>query len=166
MNRECKVSGQVLAQNIKITLLFKAVNPGQFKQDAPNDDFFVQTQPASVSTSPSTRISSNAPLVPNVKSPEEELRASQIKTEMTSIASPEVSLLSDQSHSVKLQQLSENISSNNLSHFGNFGINTSNPDEALTVVGNVKVLGNILQPSDYRVKENFRPVSSSPCFSE
>ena len=142
----------------------KAVNPGQFKQDVPNDDLSVHNQPASISASPSTRASISAPVVPNVKSPEEQLRASQIKTEIPSIASPEVSLLSDQSHSIKLQQLSENIARNNLSHFGNFGINTSNPDEALTVVGNVKVLGNILQPSDYRVKENFKPVNFDSLF--
>lgn len=41
---------------------------------------------------------------------------------------------------------------------GNVGINTSNPDQALTVVGNVKLTGVMLQPSDIRVKENIEPV--------
>lgn len=44
------------------------------------------------------------------------------------------------------------------SFFGNVGINTGNPDEALTVIGNIKLTGNVLQPSDVRVKENIEPV--------
>ena len=41
---------------------------------------------------------------------------------------------------------------------GRLGINTQNPDEALHVNGNVKVSGNILQPSDLRIKENIQEV--------
>ncbi len=50
-------------------------------------------------------------------------------------------------------------SSNGKVIYGNLGINTSNPDEALTVVGNIKLTGNIYQPSDSRIKENIEPVS-------
>lgn len=39
------------------------------------------------------------------------------------------------------------------------GINTSEPNEALTVQGNVFVTGNIYQPSDRRLKTNFKRVS-------
>lgn len=39
------------------------------------------------------------------------------------------------------------------------GINTSEPNEALTVQGNVFVTGNIYQPSDQRLKTNFKRVS-------
>ena len=45
--------------------------------------------------------------------------------------------------------------------FGKMGINTSQPEEALSVVGNVKVTGNILQPSDVRIKENIEPVDAN-----
>lgn len=40
------------------------------------------------------------------------------------------------------------------------GINTNNPDEALTVVGNIKLTGNVMQPSDVRIKENIEPVNN------
>lgn len=45
-------------------------------------------------------------------------------------------------------------SPNTVYHSGKVGINTDNPDEALTVAGNVKVMGAIMQPSDRRVKED------------
>ena len=38
------------------------------------------------------------------------------------------------------------------------GINTESPDEALTVVGNVQVTGQILQPSDARLKTDITQV--------
>lgn len=41
---------------------------------------------------------------------------------------------------------------------GKVGINTAAPEEALSVVGNVKLTGVVLQPSDIRVKENIEPV--------
>lgn len=41
---------------------------------------------------------------------------------------------------------------------GKVGINTETPDEALTVVGNVQVTGQILQPSDVRLKTNITQV--------
>lgn len=44
---------------------------------------------------------------------------------------------------------------------GKVGINTSAPEEALSVVGNVKLTGVVLQPSDIRVKENIEPVGFS-----
>lgn len=44
------------------------------------------------------------------------------------------------------------------SFHGKVGINTTDPDEALTILGNLKLSGNILQPSDVRVKENIEPV--------
>lgn len=40
------------------------------------------------------------------------------------------------------------------------GINTDMPDEALTVHGNIKVMGHIVQPSDQRVKQNIEEVSN------
>ncbi|CAF0786851.1 unnamed protein product [Brachionus calyciflorus] len=46
------------------------------------------------------------------------------------------------------------------SFYGNVGINTPNPDEALTVIGNIKLTGNILQPSDVRVKENIEQIDA------
>lgn len=45
-------------------------------------------------------------------------------------------------------------------HSGKVGINTDTPDEALTVAGNVKVMGAIMQPSDERVKEDISAVRS------
>lgn len=46
----------------------------------------------------------------------------------------------------------------NVVFYGNVGINAPSPDQALTVIGNVKISGNILQPSDVRIKENIEPV--------
>ncbi|XP_024912962.1 myelin regulatory factor-like protein [Cynoglossus semilaevis] len=43
---------------------------------------------------------------------------------------------------------------------GRVGINTDSPDEALVVCGNAKVMGNIMQPSDCRVKQNIQEVDS------
>ena len=42
---------------------------------------------------------------------------------------------------------------------GKVGINTESPDESLTVIGNVQVTGQILQPSDRRLKTNIKKVS-------
>mgnify|MGYP001801170811 FL=1 len=47
---------------------------------------------------------------------------------------------------------------NSVFHSGKVGINTDSPDEALTVAGNVKVMGTIMQPSDQRVKEDITKV--------
>jgi len=41
---------------------------------------------------------------------------------------------------------------------GNVGINTDSPDEALTVVGNVKLTGHVFAPSDARVKTDVHEV--------
>jgi hypothetical protein len=43
----------------------------------------------------------------------------------------------------------------------NVGINTREPNEALTVQGNVFVTGNIYQPSDRRLKTNIKQVSDA-----
>jgi len=40
------------------------------------------------------------------------------------------------------------------------GINTDIPDEALVVHGNVRVVGNIYQPSDERIKQNILIVNT------
>lgn len=47
----------------------------------------------------------------------------------------------------------------NLCIFGKMGINTGKLDEALNVVGNLKLSGNVLQPSDMRVKEKILEVN-------
>ena len=41
---------------------------------------------------------------------------------------------------------------------GKVGINTDTPQEALTVHGNVLVTGQILKPSDQRIKENLQEI--------
>ena len=43
---------------------------------------------------------------------------------------------------------------------GRVGINTDSPDENLTVHGNIKLTGHIMQPSDLRVKEDIREMDS------
>lgn len=43
---------------------------------------------------------------------------------------------------------------------GKVGINVSTPSEALTVEGNIQLTGNILKPSDKRIKKNIQPVDS------
>ncbi|XP_034019074.1 myelin regulatory factor-like protein [Thalassophryne amazonica] len=43
---------------------------------------------------------------------------------------------------------------------GRVGINTDNPDEALVVCGNAKVMGAVIQPSDRRAKQNIQEVDS------
>lgn len=46
-------------------------------------------------------------------------------------------------------------------HVGRVGVNTEHPEEALTVHGNMRLTGHLLQPSDLRAKENLREVSNS-----
>lgn len=48
-------------------------------------------------------------------------------------------------------------------HLGRVGINTDHPEEALTVHGNIKLTGHILQPSDIRAKEDLKEVSDDFC---
>jgi hypothetical protein len=43
---------------------------------------------------------------------------------------------------------------------GTVGINVDNPDEALTVHGNVKVTGHVFSPSDMRIKTGIEEVYS------
>eukprot|EP01114_Cavostelium_apophysatum_P010057 TRINITY_DN2345_c0_g1_i1.p1 TRINITY_DN2345_c0_g1~~TRINITY_DN2345_c0_g1_i1.p1 ORF type:complete len:847 (+),score=295.19 TRINITY_DN2345_c0_g1_i1:224-2764(+) len=47
-----------------------------------------------------------------------------------------------------------------LYHSGKIGINMPNPQEALSVHGNIMVTGNVVKPSDKRVKENFHEVDT------
>lgn len=46
-------------------------------------------------------------------------------------------------------------------HHGKVGINTNSPPEALSVQGNILVTGDILKPSDRRLKRNFISVDTS-----
>ena len=43
-------------------------------------------------------------------------------------------------------------------HIGRVGINTDHPEEALTIHGNIKLTGHLMQPSDIRAKENLEEV--------
>jgi len=45
--------------------------------------------------------------------------------------------------------------------FGNVGVNLQAPSEALSVGGNVLVSGDVLKPSDMRIKRNIKPVTDS-----
>lgn len=45
--------------------------------------------------------------------------------------------------------------------YGNVGINTSNPDQALSINGNIRLNGFLLQPSDKRIKTNIIPKDTS-----
>lgn len=46
-------------------------------------------------------------------------------------------------------------------HTGRVGVNTDNPDEALTIHGNVKLTGHVITPSDVRAKKDIREMDSS-----
>ena len=41
---------------------------------------------------------------------------------------------------------------------GRVGVNTDHPEESLTVHGNMRLTGHLLQPSDMRAKENIEEV--------
>ena len=43
-------------------------------------------------------------------------------------------------------------------HVGRVGVNTDHPEEALTVHGNMRLTGHLLQPSDKRVKDDIKEV--------
>ncbi|XP_025086102.1 myelin regulatory factor-like isoform X2 [Pomacea canaliculata] len=45
-------------------------------------------------------------------------------------------------------------------HVGRVGINTDHPEESLTVHGNMRLTGHLLQPSDMRAKENLQEIDS------
>ncbi|XP_050718527.1 myelin regulatory factor-like protein isoform X2 [Eriocheir sinensis] len=45
-------------------------------------------------------------------------------------------------------------------HMGRVGINTDRPDEALVIHGNLKITGQLLQPSDRRAKKDFAEVDT------
>jgi len=46
-------------------------------------------------------------------------------------------------------------------HCGSVGINTDNPEEALTVHGNIRLTGHVVAPSDIRAKTDIRELDSS-----
>ena len=46
-------------------------------------------------------------------------------------------------------------------HHGAVGINTDRPFAALTVNGDVAVTGNLMHPSDLRIKEQLEPMDNS-----
>jgi hypothetical protein len=46
-------------------------------------------------------------------------------------------------------------------HVGRVGVNTDHPEEALTVHGNMRLTGHLLQPSDKRVKDDIKEVTMS-----
>ena len=43
-------------------------------------------------------------------------------------------------------------------HGGRVGVNTDRPDEAMTVHGNIKLTGHVVQPSDLRAKTDITEV--------
>lgn len=45
-------------------------------------------------------------------------------------------------------------------HVGRVGVNTDHPEEALTVHGNMRLTGHLMQPSDRRVKDDIKMVNS------
>ena len=45
-------------------------------------------------------------------------------------------------------------------HIGKIGINTDQASESLTVHGNIQLTGQVLQPSDLRIKERIQEVDS------
>ena len=45
-------------------------------------------------------------------------------------------------------------------HVGRVGVNTDHPEEALTVHGNMRLTGHLLQPSDKRVKDDIKEINS------
>lgn len=46
-------------------------------------------------------------------------------------------------------------------HSGRVGINTDRPDECLVVHGNIKISGQIIQPSDVRAKEDISAIDTA-----
>ncbi|KAG1706614.1 Myelin regulatory factor [Nymphon striatum] len=50
--------------------------------------------------------------------------------------------------------------SESIYHAGRVGVNTDQPDEALVIHGNLKITGHLVQPSDYRAKENIQEIDS------
>ena len=54
----------------------------------------------------------------------------------------------------------KNPNSETIYHHGKVGIGTEHSNEALTVQGNIQVAGDILSPSDMRIKKNISPVDT------
>ena len=54
----------------------------------------------------------------------------------------------------------KNPNSETIFHHGKVGIGTEHSNEALTVQGNIRVAGDILSPSDIRIKKNIAPVDT------
>ena len=55
---------------------------------------------------------------------------------------------------------SKNPSTDTVYHLGKVGVGTDSSKEALTVQGNIQVAGNILSPSDVRLKQNINRVDT------
>ena len=55
---------------------------------------------------------------------------------------------------------SKNTQSDTVYHLGKVGIGTDRSKEALTVQGNIQVAGNVLSPSDIRLKQNINGIDT------
>ena len=55
---------------------------------------------------------------------------------------------------------SKNSHSDTVYHMGKVGIGTDHSKEALTVQGNIQVAGNVLSPSDIRLKQNINTIDT------
>ena len=55
---------------------------------------------------------------------------------------------------------SKNSHSDTVYHMGKVGIGTDHSKEALTVQGNIQVAGNVLSPSDIRLKQNINSIDT------
>jgi hypothetical protein len=119
------------------------VNPGQFKQkiDEEIDENSIKTEVQSPLSSAISHSSvSNNTLINPYSDPKTLMNLSQDEP--------------NQEQNADFVEKNDN----NTIIFGKLGINVKNPDEALTLFGNLKMTGNIYQPSDARVKENIREV--------
>jgi hypothetical protein len=126
------------------------VNPGQFKLD--NGPSFEQSKRLNTSMSSNSANANNMIDSPHLK-PLNNFN-NQYSNKRTIIESAAAAAASIPDSAAALT-----INNNNTTIMGRLGINTLSPDEALHVNGNVKINGNILQPSDIRIKENIRGVS-------
>jgi hypothetical protein len=126
--------------------IFKAVNPGQFKVNLPE-----------VKKRSKSNISGSINLSNNTVSTT--FNTATTPTSTDSIILKPNSIIENSQIQIEQNIKSHLINDNNKTTInGRLGINTSDPEEALHVHGNVRLTGNLLQPSDIRVKENIQPV--------
>lgn len=83
---------------------------------------------------------------------------SQTEADLDQLSHLKIAPLGLNQHLSLTEPHSNNNNNNTTVFHGKVGINTPSPEEALSVVGNVKLTGVMLQPSDVRVKENIKPV--------